>query len=195
MQRKKSSHHFSCEHIFSNFRLNPCLASELFWSFLNVQKSSAAYYQNSSACVLSRVGLFGTLWAVACWVPLSMGFSRQEYWSELPFSPPGDLPNSGMEPVSLVSSALQVDSLPLSHRGSPIKTPDSHPIKASLSCRQSKWVYFWFLDPALLPLSGWCLSCFKIGRLAKRRVGKTLSHWNSYESVVCWGHCPVRAAC
>ena len=38
--------------------------------------------------------------------PLSMGFSRQEYWSGLPFPPPGDLPNPGMEPVPLVSSAL-----------------------------------------------------------------------------------------
>ena len=38
--------------------------------------------------------------------PLSMGFCRQEYWSELPFPPPGDLPNTGIERVSLASSAL-----------------------------------------------------------------------------------------
>ena len=43
---------------------------------------------------------------VACPAPLSMGFSRQEYWSGLPFSTPGDLPNPGMEPRSLVSPAL-----------------------------------------------------------------------------------------
>ena len=42
----------------------------------------------------------------------SMGFSRQEYWSELPFPSPGDLPNAGVEPMS---PALQVDSLLLSH--------------------------------------------------------------------------------
>ena len=43
---------------------------------------------------------------VACQAPLSMGFPRQEYWSGLPFSPPGDLPNSGIESVS---PALQED--------------------------------------------------------------------------------------
>ena len=45
--------------------------------------------------------------------------SRQEYWSGLPCPPPGDLPNPAIEPVSPVSSALQVDSLLLSHQGSP----------------------------------------------------------------------------
>ena len=45
-----------------------------------------------------------------------MGFSRQEYWSGLPFTSPGNLSNSGIEPESL---ALQVDSLLLSHQGSP----------------------------------------------------------------------------
>ena len=48
-----------------------------------------------------------------------MGFSQQEYWSGLPCPPPGDLHDPGIEPVSSVSPALQVDSLPLSHRGSP----------------------------------------------------------------------------
>ena len=48
---------------------------------------------------------------------LSMGISRQEYWSGLPFPSPGDLPNPGFEPMS---SALQADSLLLSHWGSPI---------------------------------------------------------------------------
>ena len=44
-----------------------------------------------------------------------MGYSRQEYWSGLPFPTPGDLPDPGIESVSLASPALQVDSLPLSH--------------------------------------------------------------------------------
>ena len=55
---------------------------------------------------LSRVPLLVTLWTVAHWAPLSMGFSRQEYWSELSFPPPGDLPNPGIEPLSLESPAL-----------------------------------------------------------------------------------------
>ena len=60
-------------------------------------------------CILSRfscVWLFATLWTVACQVPLSMGFSGQEYWSGLPCPSPGDLPDPGMEPTSLGSPAL-----------------------------------------------------------------------------------------
>ena len=49
-----------------------------------------------------------TPWIVACQAPLSMGFSRQEYWNELPFPSPGDLPNPGVKPRS---PALQADSL------------------------------------------------------------------------------------
>ena len=50
-----------------------------------------------------------TLWTAAHWAPLSMEFSRQEYWSGLPFPSPGDRLNSGIEPRS---PALQADSLP-----------------------------------------------------------------------------------
>ena len=48
--------------------------------------------------VLRCVRLFATPWTVACQVPLSMGFSRQEYWSGLPCASPGDLPNPGIKP-------------------------------------------------------------------------------------------------
>ena len=61
------------------------------------------------ACMLrcfTRARLCATLWTVACQAPLSMGFSRQEYWSGLPCPPPGDLPNPGIEPASLMSPAL-----------------------------------------------------------------------------------------
>ena len=61
------------------------------------------------ACVLnhfSYVQLSATLWTVAGQASLSMGFSRQEYWSGLPFPTPGDLPDPGIEPVSLSSPAL-----------------------------------------------------------------------------------------
>ena len=50
--------------------------------------------------LLSRVRLFATPWTVAYQASLSMGFSRQEYWSGLPFPAPGDLPNPGIEPGS-----------------------------------------------------------------------------------------------
>ena len=59
--------------------------------------------------LLSHVRLFATLWTVACQVALSMEFSRQKYWSGLPFPSPGDLPHPGIEPGS---PALQADSLP-----------------------------------------------------------------------------------
>ena len=58
------------------------------------------------AQLLSCVQLFVTLWTIACQAPLSIGFSSQEYWSGLPFLPPGDLPDPGIEPMSLVSPAL-----------------------------------------------------------------------------------------
>ena len=67
--------------------------------------------------LLSHVQLFATPWTVAYQVPLSMGFSRQEYWSGLPCPPPGDLSNPGIEPTS---PALAGSSLPLSHQGSPV---------------------------------------------------------------------------
>ena len=55
---------------------------------------------------LSRVRLFATPWTVACYASPSMGFSRQEYWSGLPFPSPEDIPDPGMEPTSLESPAL-----------------------------------------------------------------------------------------
>ena len=64
---------------------------------------------------LIHVWLFVIPWIVACQTPLSMRFSRQEYWSGLPFPFPGDLPDPGIKPRS---PALQADSLPLSHLGS-----------------------------------------------------------------------------
>ena len=54
----------------------------------------------------SRVQLFATLWTVAPQAPLSMGFSRKEYWNGLPCPSPGDLPNPGMDLESLMSPAL-----------------------------------------------------------------------------------------
>ena len=62
---------------------------------------------------------FVTLCTVAHQASLSMGFSRQEYWGGLPCPPLGDLPDPGIEHISPVTPALQVDSLPLSHWGSP----------------------------------------------------------------------------
>ena len=63
---------------------------------------SISHFGTCNLCVLSlsRVQLFATPWTVAHQAPLSMEFSRQEYWRGLPFPSPGDLPDPGIEPVS-----------------------------------------------------------------------------------------------
>ena len=66
--------------------------------------------------LLSRVSLFATLWTVAHQAPLPMGFSRQEYWSGLPFPSAGDLPDPGIKPRS---PALQADALTSEPPGKP----------------------------------------------------------------------------
>ena len=66
--------------------------------------------------MLSQVQLLVTPWIVARQAPLYMEYFRQEPWSGLSFPLPGDLPNPGIEPMS---PALQENSLPLSHQGSP----------------------------------------------------------------------------
>ena len=66
--------------------------------------------------LLSQVRLFATRWTVAHQAPQSMDFSKQEYWSGLPFPSPGVLPNPGIEPVS---PALQADALSSEPPGKP----------------------------------------------------------------------------
>ena len=80
----------------------------------------AFFFPKSIMLVLNRVQLFVIAWTVASQAPLSMGFSRQEYWSVLPFSPPGDYPNPGIESMSPVSPALADGFFMLSHMGSPL---------------------------------------------------------------------------
>ena len=79
--------------------------------------------QISGVCMLScfsHVQLFGTLWTVAYQAPPSMRFFRQEYWSGLPFPPPGDLPDPRIEPASPVYPALLADSLLSDSLGKPL---------------------------------------------------------------------------
>ena len=79
-------------------------------------------------------------WTVAHQVPLSMGFSRQEYWSGLPFPSPGDLPHPGIEPGS---PALQVDFLPSKPPGKSISILEPF-VKYYLSVHGR--VCFWACD-------------------------------------------------
>ena len=81
---------------------------------------------------LSRVWFFVTPWTVAYQAPPSMGFSRQEYWSGLPFPSPGDLPDPGIEPGS---PALQADALTSEPPGKPC-----HASKVSLKVIPQRWL-------------------------------------------------------
>ena len=83
------------------------------WSCLWL-RPSALYCKQVK--LLSRVWLFGTPWTVAHQAPPSIEFSRQEYWSGLPFPSPGDLPNPGIEPGF---PAFQADALPFEPPGNP----------------------------------------------------------------------------
>ena len=77
---------------------------------------------------LSRVRLFATPWTVAHQAPLSIEFSRQEYWSGLPFLPLGDIPDPGIEPRS---PTLQSDTLPSEPPGKEKKIPGKRKGKKS----------------------------------------------------------------
>ena len=105
--------------------------------------SPAVFLRLSPSAVLRRfshVRFFPTSWTAAHQAPLSMGFSRQEYWSGLPSLPRGDLPNPGIEPMS---PALQVDSLQLSHWRSTPFSP--YNFLFSADCQVNKLVH----DPSL----------------------------------------------
>ena len=106
----------------------------------------------------SHVQLFVTLWTVALQAPLSMGFSRQEYWSGLSCPPPWDLSDPGIKPVSPAAPALQVDSSPLatrealhSHAAKSLQSrptlcdpkdssPPGFPVPGILQARTLEWV-------------------------------------------------------
>ena len=73
--------------------------------FLAALSLSCSTQRKRKVKSLSHVRLFATPWSVAYQAPLSMGFSRQDYWSGVPFPPPGDLPHPAIEPRSLMFPA------------------------------------------------------------------------------------------
>ena len=90
--------------------------------------------QDDSMCMLSNfshVWLFATLWTVARQAPLSVEFSRQEYWSWFPCPPPRDLPDPGIELASLMSLALQAGSLLLAPPGKPLRMTEQPLLRTS----------------------------------------------------------------
>ena len=128
---------------------------------------------------LSRVWLFAAPWIVACQAPLSMGFSRQEYWSGFPCLPAGDLPSPGIEPASLMSLHCQVDSLPpvplvlmavttdgLQHQPSLLGAP---PFPVSLSLLNFPGLACWFdyfsfsISTEFVYTLPFIIACIKLG--------------------------------
>ena len=105
---KKQRHHLTNKGLYCQ---SYSFSRSLVWMWELIHKDVLC-----CAWLLSRVWLFATPWTVP---PLSMGFSKQEYWSGLPCPPPRDLPNPGIEPRS---PALQVDSLPPEPQGKPKNT-------------------------------------------------------------------------
>ena len=103
--------------------ITDCLQGTVFgWCWQDIENAWRSYCPQGVYSItrklkvklLSNVRLFVTPWAVAYQAPLSMGFSRQEYWSGLPFPSPGDLPDPGIEPGS---PALQADTWPSELQG------------------------------------------------------------------------------
>ena len=84
--------------VFIGYLLSDCHFSRL-WAYARMLSR------------FSLVKLFVTLWTVAGQPPLSMGFSRQEYWSGLLFPSPGDLPNSGIKPVWFFTTGTTWEAL------------------------------------------------------------------------------------
>ena len=110
--------HSVSKYYFRSWCERNCTTYEDVWS---LTKARATVHAQS----LSRVWLFATPWPVARQAPLSIEFSRQEYWSGIRPPPPGDLPHPGTKLESSCSSCIvrqiycQADSLPLSYLGNP----------------------------------------------------------------------------
>ena len=122
-------------------------------------------------CCFSRVRLFAALWTCSPSPPLSMGFSRQEYWSELPCLPSGDLPNPGIEPRS---PALQEDSLLAESQGKPKNTG----------------VGSLFLLQGIFPTQGLKLGlphCWRIlYQLSHKGSPETIGYWHKNRNIGQW---------
>ena len=134
-EQGQGSHSLSSYHMKGNIRSNgkkfyPYIHKS-FWSFLLC--AILSFYGNHhlpTLCAqsLSHVWLFAAPWTVALQAPLSRGFSKGEYWSGLPFPPPGDLPDSGIEPASLVS---------------PTRVGRYFTISATREAPQTMWFTYW----------------------------------------------------
>ena len=109
--------------------MTPCLTTGLPYSLYSQKE------RKRKAKSLSRVRLFETPWTVAYQAPPSMGFSRQEYWSGVPFPSPGDLPDPGIRPGC---PALHADALP----SEPPEKPLQPKMTYELTCSVGMELYY-----------------------------------------------------
>ena len=98
-----------------------CMCQAMYTCIIKLLNNEGSHSLKVKVKSLSHVRLFATPWTVAHQAPPSMGFSRREYLSGLPFSSPGDLPDPGIEPMS---PSLQADALISEPPGKPISLPE-----------------------------------------------------------------------
>ena len=122
---------------------------------------------------LSRVQLCTTSWTIACQAPLSMGFSRQEYWSGWPFPPSGDLPNPEIESASVTSPALTGGFF------TPSTTCEAYEVR--------NWYLFKFPNVNLELASCWVRVSRQLGWLQRRVIYLQGSLWSGWRW---WAVCP-----
>ena len=122
---------------------------------------------------LSCVRLFATPWTVAHQAPLSMGFSRQESWSGLPFPSPGELPNPGMEPGS---PALQADALTSKLPGKPNAKCYVNNCKYNVNTCQHVAFKFYFLELSRTLPHPHGIFSIKVGRMHRFGVPTLLNN-------------------
>ena len=124
---------------------------------------------------LSRVRLFATPWTVAYHAPPSMGFSRQEYWSGLPFPSPGYLPNPGIEPGS---PALEADALTSEPPGKPLNILlyDIIIYICNVSLKLILLVFFLLLSDVIVRSKDWPYKIFIFDAVFSQHFAKCSMH-------------------
>ena len=139
---------YGCDHfaIYTNIKLSCCTPEtnmKLYVNYISINKVNFIFIR-THAKLQSHVQLCATLWTVSCQAPLSMEFSRQEYWSGLPCPPPGDLPDQGLNPHLLCLLHWQAGSFPLV----PLRKP-----YIMYCCCVQPWSLVWLF------VTSWLQSC------------------------------------
>ena len=148
------SHWFQFRKVGDNWNISLESCSQIFEETRKIQDS----VQFMGICVhpksFCHVRLFATLWTVPCQASLSMGFSRQEYWSGLSCPPPGDLPDTGVSPRLSCLLHWQLGSLPLAPPGTPeVRFALLCLVAQSCSTLRIPWTATLWTVPCQAPLS------------------------------------------